>query len=118
MMNEIRKFTRTDWDCWAGAEAFSENSQPLIYTRQLNGGEVEMNIIADRTGIQISFTSSDVEEAMICYTKEMPLNSIRAEGELKQLALYLEAYTYAPDITYLLDHPDHTVVQGYTGTLA
>lgn len=113
----IRQFNKTDWYGWAGAEAFSEKHQPLITEVSLNDGEVEMTLIADKNGIQISFASDDAEDGTLTYMKEMPLNSIKAEGELKHLVEYLSKWTYAPDITYELDHPTNPITQGYTGVL-
>ena len=113
----IRQFNKKDWYGWAGAEAFSEQHQPLITEVSLSDGEVSMTLIADRNGIQISFANDDDEEETLIYTKEMSLNSIRAEGELNHLVEYLSQWTYAPDITYELDHPTSPVTQGYKGSL-
>ena len=113
-MVEIRRFTKLDWNAWSGAESFSKTSEPLIYERSLNDGLVDLIIIADKNGIEINVIGHDDEENCV-YTKELHQNSIRAMGELKHLAEYLEKYTYAPDLVYELDHPCEPIVEGYDG---
>ena len=71
-----------------------------------------MLIIVDKKGIEIDFGKEDSDEE-IGYYKEIELNSIRAEGELKHLIAYLSKFDSAPDIAYSLDHPDNDVTKGF-----
>ena len=111
-MSKIREFSKEDWYAWAGAENFSPNKAPLIYERKMNDGAVELIIIADRNGIELNLFADDDEEN-IGYYKEMRLSSIQAEGELSHLIDYLEQFTYAPDLTYELDHPNNDLTKGF-----
>ena len=109
-----RSFTKTDWDAFSGAEPFSSHKPPFIWQKTLNDGHVDMTVIADRTGIEISFCGDDYDSDDQCvFEKDLHLSSIRAEGELKGLISVLDLYEYAPDISYELDHPTHEVTQGF-----
>lgn len=111
-MTKYRTFTGEDWCAWAGAESFSPNKAPLIYEHEMNDGLVELTIIADKNGIELNLFADDHEEN-ICYRKDMHLSSIQAEGELSHLIDYLEQFTYAPDLTYELDHPNNDLTKGF-----
>lgn len=112
-MTKYRTFTKTDWYAWAGAENFSPKKEPLIYERKMNNGLVELIIIADRNGIELNLFADDEDEGILGYYKEMHLSSIQAEGELSHLIDYLERFTYAPDLTYELDHPSNDLTKGF-----
>lgn len=109
--NKVRRFTQNDWYAWAGAEKFNEKSDPWIYEQKL--GECELTAIADKNGLHI-YLYSDEEDETLGYEKSMSLTAIRAQGELIHLADELATFTYAPDLTYCLDHPDRVPFIGYT----
>lgn len=110
MREKIRRFTKEDWYAYAGAEKFGENSDPWIYEQKI--GECELTAIADKNSIQVMFYS-EAEDDECAYIKQMPLNAIRAQGELIKLADELAKYDYAPDLTYALDHPDREAFKGF-----
>lgn len=101
-MKEYRRFTKTDWDAFAGAEKFNEKSEPFIYEKEMNDGLVGLTLIADRTGIELMMTCE--EDGTVCYDYNKSLTSIQAEGEMRAIIKELEKYTYAPDLAYCLDH--------------
>lgn len=110
-MEDYRRFEKIDWDAFAGAECFSDGSQPFIYvSHTLNEGLVELCVLADKTGIEIYL----VGEEDNVWSKDLPLTSLRAEGELRELIKVLKEYTYAPDLSYELDHPTHEATKGFT----
>ena len=111
-MSEIRRFTKEDWYGWAGAENFKSGSEPFIYELELNDGAVELTAIADKNGLQVSLFCED-EEALGWY-KEMILTAIKAEGELRALVKAIEEYTYAPDLSYAIDHELNPEFKGFT----
>ena len=116
-MAKYREFTREDWYAWAGAERFSEKKEPFIYEREMNDGGVLLTIIADKNGLGIYLQLlDDSDEDSVGYYKNMRLNSIRAEGEMKRLIEHLEkdVFECASDITYELDHPQDEITKGYT----
>lgn len=110
-MENYRRFERLDWECYAGAEKFSNGSEPFIYEREINNGACELVIIADKNGIQISLLCEDFEDNT--WLKELPMTSIKAEGEIKHLISDLEELTYAPDISYALDHSSYPSTTGF-----
>ena len=113
-MADYRRFTKVDWYAWAGAEKFMGGAEPFIYEREMNDGKVALTIIADNRGIEIDLYSEEDGENTT-YNKLMDnMTSIRAEGELKHLIKYIENITYAPDLTYELDHPCADIIKGYT----
>lgn len=112
-MADYRRFDKSDWYGFAGAERFSNGSEPFIYSKLMNDGLVELTIIADRTGIEI-FMYGDGDDNPDVWDKEIPnLSSLRAEGEMKKLIEYVKKFEYAPDLSYELDHPSNTVVEGF-----
>lgn len=113
-MADYRRFTKVDWYAWGGATKFNEKQDPFIYERELNGGLVGLTIIADKTGISIFISDNENDDYDIYYYKDVEYTSIRAEGELKHLIKYIENITYAPDLTYELDHPCADIIKGYT----
>lgn len=73
-----------------------------------------LTIIADNRGIEIDLYSEE-DDDYITYCKLVEgMTSIRAEGELKHLIKHIENITYAPDLTYELDHPCADIIKGYT----
>jgi len=56
MPDKIKRFTENDWDGFAGAECFEDNSNPFIFELENGFG------IADRNGINLFF-GEDGEEA-------------------------------------------------------
>lgn len=112
-MADYRRFTKTDWYTWGGATKFNERQDPFIYERELNEGLVGLTIIADKTGISVYISDGENDEEDIYYYRDIDYTSIRAEGELKHLIEYLEKYTYAPDLTYELDHPTDESTKGF-----
>lgn len=108
-----RRFNATDWQSFSGAERFSGNQDPFIYNKTMNDGHVELIAIVDRNGCEINFYS-DGDEEVLCYSKKLICSSsMRAEGYLRQLIKVLEEYSYAPDLTYELDHPSHKATEGF-----
>lgn len=106
-MSEINRFTRTDWYAWAGAEKFKNGTDPLIYTQSLNDGKVELTMIGDRYGVDIYLTADEFntdESEQYYWTIDEPMQSVRAEGIMRAVSEKLKKYTYAPDLTYALDH--------------
>ena len=110
-MAEYRRFTKTDWDAFAGAEAFT-GSDPFIYEKTMNAGRVELAVVIDRNGVQINLLSDDDKDPVV-YMKEQEFKSIVAEGELRALIKVIDLYDYAPDLTYELNHPTHEATKGY-----
>ena len=72
---------------------------------------VELTIVVDCKGLDIFFY--DIGESTNYY-KFKEMSSVIAEGEIKHLIAYLEKYTCASDITYVLDHPDDDAVRGFS----
>lgn len=112
-MADYRRFTKNDWDAFGGAEAFSATQEPFMYERAMNDGHVEISVIVDRNGFEINFFGDADSEEILVYTKERKMNSMIAEGELRQLIKVIEEYDYAPDLTYELDHPTHEATKGF-----
>lgn len=106
-LKNIRRFTQSDWYGWAGAERFSNDSEPFIYEQTLNHGIVSLIIIADRCGIGIYMVSSEddgEEEEELSWHKDVTLTAIQAEGELRALVKAVSEFDYAPDLSYEIDH--------------
>lgn len=110
-MENYRRFEKLDWDAYAGAEKFSNGSEPFIYEQELNEGRTGVSIIADKNGIQISVFNEDFEENT--WLKSIELTACRAEGEMRQLVKVIRNFTDAPDIAYELDHPSHVPTTGF-----
>lgn len=105
MAGTIRRFTNNDWCGWGGAERFENGSEPFIYEGNMNGGFVELSIIADKNGICIVITSEDGDNiTMDTWEKEMKLSALRAAGELKHIVDCVNAFDSAPELAYALDH--------------
>lgn len=109
-MAEYRRFKKEDWYVLGGAEKFSNGTDPFIYERKLDG-DIELTIVVDCKGLDIFFY--DIGESTNYY-KFKEMSSVIAEGEIKHLIAYLEKYTCASDITYVLDHPDDDAVRGFS----
>lgn len=109
---EIRRFTKNDWYGWAGAEFFSDKSEPFIYEKTMNDGAVELTVIADPWGLSINL-SADGDPDIMTWGKVLDLTPIRAEGELRALVKVLDNYTYAPDLSYAIDHESDKVFEGF-----
>ncbi len=109
---EIRRFTKEDWYGWAGATQFSNGSEPFMYTKDMSDGLVELCVIADRNGISINMIADD-DLDIIGWLKLMDLTPIKAEGELRALVKVLDSYTYAPDLSYAIDHESDKVFEGF-----
>lgn len=114
-MDDYRRFTKTDWDVFGGAEPFRTGKEPFIYQKLMNDGLVELTIIADRTGLELHLTSTDLSEEDNIWSKEFPegITSLRAEGELRQLIAMVNKYLYAPELAYELDHPSSPITLGF-----
>ena len=109
-MAEYRRFKKEDWYALGGVEKFSNGTDPFIYERTLDG-DIELTIVVDCTRLDIFF--ADAGE-FTNYCKDKDMSSVIAEGEIKHLIAYLEKYTCASDITYVLDHPDDDAVRGFS----
>lgn len=109
---EIRRFTKEDWYGWAGATQFSNGSEPFMYTKDMSDGLVELCVIADRNGISINMIA-DGDPDIMTWGKALELTPIRAEGELRALVKVLDNYTYAPDLSYAIDHESDKVFEGF-----
>ena len=109
-MNEIRRFTNTDWYAYGGAEKFKrfdpdpQEYEPFIYEREMNEGIVTLTIVANKNGIQLMLSCE--EEGTGVWSKEVEnFTPLRAEGEMRAITKYIEEnFTYAPDLAYELDH--------------
>lgn len=111
-MAEYKRFIKEDWYGYAGAEKFTDGTDPFIYHNDMNDGQVLVTIIADTNGIEIYFTSNvDCDDNMYAWAKRFgqPVSSLVGEGELRAFIKEVETFTYAPDLTYCLNHPDREV---------
>ena len=111
-MADIRRFEKEDWYGYAGAEVFKDKTSPFISNIKMNDGAVDVMVVADANGLEIDVYSSN-GESVLTWRKERQLSSIQAEGELNHLVPYLDRYSYAPDLTYALDHPDDDIIEGF-----
>ena len=111
---EIRRFEKEDWYPYAGAEEFRKDEPPFILELELQYN-AEACIIADKNGIQVTIGSGAVE---VAWMKQVELDPLRAEGELRAIAKAVENITYAPDLAYEFDHPSTEALKGfqYCGT--
>lgn len=110
MLINIREFSKTDWYGWAGATRFKNGSEPLIYEQELNEGSTSLTIIGDANGITIYMTA-DVKEGTVelVWSWDTNLhNPIKAEGEMRAIIkeFNISKDSYAPDLSYALDHTD------------
>lgn len=106
-MNEkIRRFNEWDWMGFADCEKFENGTDPWIFTAERNG--VELTLIGDVNGVELSFCSGDIEEDGLFWYEnfETKLSPTRALGILRRMikTLNLDGDWYAPDISYALDH--------------
>lgn len=62
MKHEIKSFTKEDWMAYSGAEKFPNGQEPLIFRKEVD--EVEINLLADRYGLQLNFC---IEGDDTCY---------------------------------------------------
>ena len=108
-MSELRRFEKSDWYAYAGAEKFNGEKEPFILEFELDYN-AEMCIIADRNGIEIHLSNGEGAEA---WSKGVKLSSIRAEGELRAIEKALNGLTYAPDVAYAIDHPTAEALKGF-----
>lgn len=110
-MSEIRRFKEEDWFCWAGAEKFSNDSDPFVYDGKI--GSVEFITIADRNGISVYISGVEDEYEQNIWSLEKSLSALQAEGELRAFVKAMEKYEYAPDLAYALDHCSEPEFQGF-----
>lgn len=118
---DYREFTKTDWDCFAGAEPFTTKKNPLIweYYPINNEGHVSITIVCDKNGFELYMYSDDPDEEFIIYQKELHKSWIQMEGEMKNLIYEVAKYNYAPDLAFELDHTcDSNKVLGGFKTIA
>lgn len=108
-MNEIRKFDKQDWECYAGAERFSENSEPLILDLELEGN-AEATVIADKNGLGF-YIGVGFEGEM--WEKDLTLTALRAEGEMRAILKAVKEITNAADLAYELEHPTKEALKGF-----
>ena len=107
-MSKIRRFKKEDWYAFAGAEKFSNGSEPFIYEVELNDGAVGVTIIADANGIEI-YMSGDPDNddcEYYAWLWEKKLLAMKAEGEMRAMIreFDLEENPYAADVSYAIDH--------------
>ena len=103
-MGKIRRFNKNDWDGFAGAEKFADGTAPFIYEQEMNEGLVaELTIVVDRNDIEITIASYDGQDKWVKRV-ENPMSSLRAEGEIYHWAEFCKGFTYAPALSYALDH--------------
>lgn len=102
----IRRFTKSDWHQWAGAEEFKNGSDPFIFESERNG--VELTVIGDVRGIEVEMHSgegADEEQNIWVETIENATQSkIKDIMERIIKKLNLDGDWYAPDVSYALDH--------------
>ena len=111
-MADIRRFTKTDWYSWAGAEKFSSGTDPWIYEQELED-QTTVTAIADATGIQIIMCCDDEEADMAVWYKEIhPFGPLRARAELYAMSVTLQNYTSAATLCYDLTHENAEAFKG------
>lgn len=115
-VDRIRRFEKTDWYGFAGAQKFENGTEPFISTFTIDKKEdIEVTTIADAQGIEIYVYDDRADEGLI-YSKDLDLNSIQAEGELRHLVAIIDGYTNAPDLVYALDHTSNDGFKGFVVT--
>ena len=103
-LDSIRRFKKTDWYGFAGAQKFKNGTEPFISVFTIDPKEdIEVTAIADAQGLEIYVYDDRSGEGLI-YSKDLDLNSIQAEGELKHLVTALDGYNNAPDLVYAIGH--------------
>lgn len=108
-MNEIRKFDKQDWECYAGAEEFSKNSEPLILDIELEANG-EATVIAGKNGLEF-YVGVGFDGEM--WQKDLDLTALRAEGELRAIQRAVKEITNAADLAYELEHPTKEALKGF-----
>lgn len=102
---KIRRFTKTDWYGYAGAERFNDGSAPFIYETTLDDGQAEVVIIADKKGVEIDLVSEEDTSlgASTCgWSKMIPLSPLLAMGEMRNAVRFVESFTNAADMGFHL----------------
>ena len=113
-MASYRRFTKHDWDAFAGSEAFTDGSQPFIYEKAFEyNKDVMIVIVVDKNGVQVQLIGGEPGEEDNIWIKDEPLTALIAEGYLRKLIDYTSKYTYAPDLAYELDHPSDEITEGF-----
>ena len=126
MAVEYRRFTKTDWYGYAGAEKFADGSQPFMASVDFEDGAGAI-IISDANGIGIDLYRADTDENKelgidvydpVSFMREkqadkLPESSLIAEAELRELLKAVDLQPTVFDLVYELLHPQYEAFKGF-----
>lgn len=125
MAIEYRRFTKTDWYGYAGAEKFEDGSQPFMASVDFEDGAGAI-IVSDANGIGIDLYRADTDENKelgidvynpVSFIREhanrLPESSLIAEAELRELLKAVDLQPTVFDLVYELLHPQYEALKGF-----
>lgn len=84
---EVREFNSTDWSAFAGAERFDSGQEPLIVEFTCVQDDVEMALIADKTGVTLSMIDNqDITQELHLPAEQDQWGHAKAYDMLRALA--------------------------------
>lgn len=110
MNKDYRRFTKTDWYAYAGAEQFKDGTDPFIYEQGLDN--TNMVIIATAEGIELQFSVENSDQLYV-WTKIQTMLPLEAEGELRALIKILKNFEEFPDLSYALNNHTQDTFKGF-----
>lgn len=113
---KIRRFTKTDWYGYAGAERFNDGSAPFIYETTLDDGETEVIIVADKNGVMIEIANEDYVAADLSacvWQKNVSLSPFLAVGEMRNAVRFVDSFTNAADMGFQLHNGYAESMKGF-----
>lgn len=107
-IGQIRRFTKTDWYGYAGAEKFNASSDPIICEGTLD--DCDITIIADKNGVSVDLFCNKG----LCHNKEVTycwdledLNALRALGCMGRIRNKFLEINSLEELIYFLEKNDN-----------
>lgn len=104
----LKPFTKTDYYGYAGAEKFSDGSDPFIATEKLTS-KLEVTVLVDATGLSADIYDDDLGEQYFSLYKKASKSQLKSEGD--RILRLLSRFDTLDDVTKALKN------QGFRRTI-